>query len=122
LCYAIVTFSTIKLQTVLLLLDQGHNPNEPTTDGYFPITLAAFWGHQAVVEALLERDADVNVQNRSNGWTALHAASLQGHAKIVFQLFDHNPQLNVVDHNGCTAGIGLSTFFGLETRLTVTGA
>eukprot|EP00730_Choanoeca_flexa_P002498 TRINITY_DN11070_c0_g2_i7.p2 TRINITY_DN11070_c0_g2~~TRINITY_DN11070_c0_g2_i7.p2 ORF type:complete len:187 (+),score=39.37 TRINITY_DN11070_c0_g2_i7:66-626(+) len=91
------------VQEVKRLLYNGVDPNVMTQDGHFPLTLAAFWGHEAVVEALLEHGADVNVQNKSNGWTALHAASLQGHAKIVFQLFDYSPRLDIADHNDCTA-------------------
>eukprot|EP00045_Choanoeca_perplexa_P011426 m.121127 g.121127 ORF g.121127 m.121127 type:complete len:204 (+) comp15630_c0_seq1:132-743(+) len=91
------------VNSVLSFLSQGYSPNEPTQDGHYPLCLAAFWGHEGVVDALLEHGADINLQNRSNGWTALHAASLQGHAKIVFQLFDYTPRLDLVDHNGCTA-------------------
>eukprot|EP00730_Choanoeca_flexa_P002497 TRINITY_DN11070_c0_g2_i2.p2 TRINITY_DN11070_c0_g2~~TRINITY_DN11070_c0_g2_i2.p2 ORF type:complete len:109 (+),score=7.69 TRINITY_DN11070_c0_g2_i2:66-392(+) len=71
------------VQEVKRLLYNGVDPNVMTQDGHFPLTLAAFWGHEAVVEALLEHGADVNVQNKSNGWTALHAASLQGTAHLM---------------------------------------
>lgn len=66
---------------VSAMLDRGANPDPPSPTHPPPIVLAAERGHLAVVSLLVDRGADVNA--RYEGWTALRAAELRGHAAVV---------------------------------------
>ncbi|OGF11215.1 MAG: hypothetical protein A2W00_10190 [Candidatus Eisenbacteria bacterium RBG_16_71_46] len=58
--------------------------NAYAPDGFFPLALAAFFGHAAVVELLLAHRADVRaVAKNPMRVTALHAATSNGHPGIV---------------------------------------
>eukprot|EP01147_Barroeca_monosierra_P005980 gene5980-7337_t len=92
------------LQTVEALLEKGLNINAVGLDGLVPLCVAAFWGHASLVEFLLQKGANVNAQNQNNKWTALHAAAIQGHGKVVFSLFEYKPDTSILDARGCTAG------------------
>jgi ankyrin repeat protein len=64
--------------------------------GFFPLGLAAFFGHKDTVEALIAAGADVNLQSReSMKVSALHSAAAAGRLDIVQLLLDHgaNPNL-----------------------------
>ncbi|MDR2548037.1 MAG: ankyrin repeat domain-containing protein [Rickettsiales bacterium] len=47
--------------------------------------MAAQNGHLEIVQALLEKEADVNIQT-NNGYTALHIAAASGHTGILKSL------------------------------------
>jgi ankyrin repeat protein len=52
-------------------------------DGRTPLWWAAWSGHEAVVELLLEKGkADVNLQDK-NSWTPLLSAAKHGHEAVV---------------------------------------
>lgn len=86
-----------------VLLKQGKNPNELSSDGFAPLCIAAFWGHADIVRLLLEHKADINITNRATGWTPCHCAAFQGHGKVVLYLMDHNPDLTLKDKAGRTS-------------------
>jgi ankyrin repeat protein len=59
-------------------------------DGFFPLALAAFFGHREIVRALLEHGAPVGLAARNpRRITALHAAVARHDADIVELLLDH---------------------------------
>ena len=65
-----------------LLLQTGHHANEKfPLIGTRPLMVAAANGHLDTVKALLDAGADANAEDWS-GWTALHAAALNGDPSI----------------------------------------
>jgi len=63
---------------------------------------AAQWGHTSVVQVLLERQAQVNVQDNHRN-TALHHAATQGHTHTVKELIRCKADQNIKNHVGATA-------------------
>ena len=72
-------------------------------DGFYPLGLAAFFGHGEIVKLLLDQDADVN-QSAKNALLVqpLHAAVSNGDAKIVELLLRHGANVNARQQNGFT--------------------
>jgi ankyrin repeat protein len=52
------------------------------------LTAAVEWGHEEVVDLLLERGADVNAEDMDE-WTALHWACYMGREWLVRRILDH---------------------------------
>ena len=65
------------------------NRNKCFENGDSPLTLAAQEGHEAVVEALIEHGADVNMLDK-NGRGALHFATQSNDLETVSILLDHH--------------------------------
>ncbi len=71
-------------------------------DGFFPLALAAFFGHPGVVRLLLERGADVaQVARNPMRIQALHAA-VTGNAEAVKLLVDAGAPVNAKQDQGWT--------------------
>lgn len=66
------------------LLARGARPNRPERQ-WTALHYAAFAGHAAIVETLLERGAEVNARS-TNGSTVLMMAAREGHAAIAERL------------------------------------
>ena len=64
-----------------------------------PLHYACFFGQEPVVKVLLEKRAEVNIQDLE-GISPLHWAALQGHASIVQQLLQHGAYPNFMEVNG----------------------
>lgn len=76
------------------------NRNKCFESGDSPLTLAAQEGHEAVVEALIEHGADVNMLDK-NGRSPLHFATQLNDVETVNILLDHRADPNKYDdyHN-----------------------
>ncbi|MDN5248188.1 MAG: ankyrin repeat domain-containing protein [Wolbachia endosymbiont of Tyrophagus putrescentiae] len=64
--------------------------------------LAAVYGHTETVNALIDKDAKVNVVVYGYGYTPLHLAVIHGHTKTVDALIDKDAEVNVEDIYGYT--------------------
>lgn len=93
-----------------LLLEHGANPGHRDHDGMTPLLLAAYEGHEDVVELLLEAGADVDETAGPDGnvpaaaaVTSLLAASAMGHMKTVSRLLFWGAAVDAIDCEGRTA-------------------
>ena len=85
------------ITTALSLLGQGADANTKDKDGYTVLILAAMNGHVNVVQALLERGANVHARENKYGVNALMLASYNGYADIVEKLIAAGADVNAKD-------------------------
>jgi len=72
-------------------------------DGFFPLGLAAFFGHEEAVRLLLARGANPNLAARNAmKVAALHAASAAGSLEIALLLVEAGADVNAVQQAGFT--------------------
>jgi len=71
------------------------------TDGFFPLGLAAFFGHEEAVRLLLARGANPNLAARNAmNVAAIHAASAAGSFGIALALIEAGADVNAVQQAG----------------------
>ena len=88
---------------IKLLLDNGANANQATTDYCVtPLYVAAKNGHDGVVELLLDNGANVN-QTNIGGWSPLLCAARNGHNAAINLLLNCGADVNAMSHYGDTA-------------------
>lgn len=93
-----------------LLLERGADPGHRDNDGMTPLLLAAYEGHDDVVELLLEAGADVDETAGPDGSisaaaavTPLLAAAAMGQMKTVSRLLFWGAAVDAIDCEGRTA-------------------
>lgn len=93
-----------------LLLERGADPGHRDHDGMTPLLLAAYEGHEDVVELLLEAGADVDETAGADGSvsaaaavTPLLAAAAMGHMNTVSKLLFWGAAVDAIDCEGRTA-------------------
>lgn len=82
---------------VKCLLKGGSNPNTLSAIHY-----AAEGGSKAIVKALLDSGAEVDIKNPV-GQTALHCAARNGHGDVIKKLLESGADVNAKDENDQTA-------------------
>lgn len=93
------------LKAVETLLTQGVDVNEKDAGSRnFPVIIAAYRGHDAILERLLLAKADLTVLDPGMKATALHAASYAGRTKAASLLIQHGIAIDQTGpFNGYTA-------------------
>ena len=64
--------------------------------------VASEYGHSDVVQTLLDKGADVNIQH-TNGWSSLMVASHKGHSDTARVLLDNHADITIRNVDGDTA-------------------
>ena len=104
---------------VEILLKNGADPNIHDNEGWTTLIVSSHNGHQQIVELLLEKQVDPNVQNSINGRTALIQASQQGHYQVVEILLKNGADPNLHDNRGWTV-VHLLIKAGADLNITIT--
>jgi hypothetical protein len=77
--------------------------DENGRDGFTPLQLACYFGHEDIVTFLLNQGADVNlVAQNGTKIQAVHAAAASGNLNILRQLLEHGANVNGRQQNGFT--------------------
>jgi len=84
-----------------MLLGSGANIEARHHDGWTPLMVAAFYGHEQVVELLLHGKADVGA-HRQDGRTSLHLATSSGQETVVQLLLGSRANIEAHQHDGVT--------------------
>lgn len=89
-----------------IISNLGHKPelvNAYSEDGYQPLGLAAYFGHEKIVEYLIKAGAEVNSPSKNSlGVTPLQSAVAGGHLEITRMLLTAGASPNVREQGGYT--------------------
>jgi ankyrin repeat protein len=93
-----------RLERVIAMLDSDPSlVNAYASDGFQPLGLASFFGHKPVVDALIQRGAQVSSASRSSqNVQPLHSAVAGGHYEIAKTLLVHGADVNACQSGGFT--------------------
>ena len=95
-------------EAVRSLLEGGADPNLAQGDGFTALHAAAMEGHTGVVEALLEKGAEVGATTRIGAYTPLHLASRGGHGSVVRALLEKGADARMATTNSGTTPLHLA--------------
>jgi len=90
-------------EIVSILIQAGANVNAKNELGKTSLIFPAHYGYFSIAEMLLENGATTDDVANDTGWSALIAASLNGHRDIVRLLLAHGADQNIRDNSGKTA-------------------
>jgi len=85
--------------------------NAASAEGFPALGLAAYLGHEGVVEYLISKGADVNFTAPSTGFTALTGAVSQRHGRVADLLLRHGAEANHV-YEGTVTPLVVATSHG----------
>lgn len=98
-----------KLERAKELIDKGEKINEADANGWTPLMWAAYYQHLPVLDLLLEKGADPDLQataahsSLAKGATALIIATYYGKEDLVASLVAKKAKVDLADANGKTA-------------------
>lgn len=96
-----------QLDAVKYLLSQGAHVNQENSRGDTCISIASSMNHSSIVEAFLERRADITIKTKESRLTPLHLAAYKGHRYVLEQLLAKGERvrsvINAKDRSGNTA-------------------
>ena len=93
-----------KFEAVELLLKKGANANSADSFGLAPLNLAVCCKDvdPSLIEHLIEKGADVNYKNTSDGWRGLHYAISCGSDDMARLLIEKGADVNAIADDGTT--------------------
>lgn len=91
-------FNSSPRAAAVLIGAKGIELDKLTPKGENALMMAAFRGYIDLVQQLIDRGAEVN----KTGWTPLHYAATNGHARIVQLLLDHYAYIDAESPQGAT--------------------
>lgn len=90
------------LDTVKRLIDEKHNVNQRSIEGWTPLLKACKRGHLTIAKLLVEKGASVH-QESTSGCTTLMQASAGGHVDVVEWLIKEGVEVDKCQKHGETA-------------------
>jgi ankyrin repeat protein len=90
------------LESALILLEYGADPNIANKDGIVPLFLAARGGHLELVRGLLKNQAAVNFQGGQQHIAPLHWAAHKEREDVALLLIAHGADILLKDKEGRT--------------------
>lgn len=78
--------------------------NSSSVDGFSPLSLACYFGHEELAKFLIQNGADINLSSRNIfGSSPLHSACAIGHLNIAQLLLRRGADVNLCQRSGATA-------------------
>jgi len=92
-----------KGDVVKKMLACGAKLDMKTTEGWYPLHTAAYYGPADMIDLLVSKGADVNVRGDFDGWTPLHMAAQQDDPAVVKALLKDGADKTIKSASGKTA-------------------
>lgn len=92
-----------KGDVVKKMLACGAKLDMKTTEGWYPLHTAAYYGPAGMVDLLVSKGADINARGDYDGWTPLHMAAQQEDPAIVKALLKDGADKSIKSSSGKTA-------------------
>jgi len=100
LCLAAENGEMVRVRS---LLEDGADVDGRDDCRWTPLMRAAGEQRLAVIRLLIERGAQLHVQDTTGGWTALIWAAKEGYLDIIRQLLNAGADINLHDYSGRSA-------------------
>ncbi|NLS18042.1 ankyrin repeat domain-containing protein [Rhizobium sp. P40RR-XXII] len=92
-----------KGDVVKKMLACGAKLDMKTTEGWYPLHTAAYYGPATMIDLLVSKGADVNARGNYDGWTPLHMATQQDDPALVQALLKDGADKTIKSASGKTA-------------------